>query len=162
MKFLGYTKIPKKPIVFPDESRVVPTHLPHIHIKKPIKVIKDVKSSNTVHLYSLHFDMFSRPICGGHGPWIKRPKVWYPWKNASYNLMLRNHRMHMLINHNNQYYNTNIQILATSLNHMKWAEITSTPCHSELEEVTSKSPHVTPAFQGTVYISENEERHEAT
>ena len=57
-------------------------------------------------------------------------------------------------------------ILAKGLSHISWAEVTSTPCNSELEEshinwakVTSKyqNPNGTPAFKECCYISKNEE-----
>ena len=55
---------------------------------------------------------------------------------------------------------------AKGLSHISWAEVTSTPCNSELEEshinwakVTSKyqNPNGTPAFKECCYISKNEE-----
>ena len=57
-------------------------------------------------------------------------------------------------------------LLAKGLSHISWAEVTSTPCNSELEEshinwakVTSKyqNPNGTPAFKECCYISKNEE-----
>ena len=57
-------------------------------------------------------------------------------------------------------------VLAKGLSHISWAEVTSTPCNSELEEshinwakVTSKyqNPNGTPAFKECCYISKNEE-----
>ena len=60
----------------------------------------------------------------------------------------------------------NFHILAKGLSHISWAEVTSTPCNSELEEshinwakVTSKyqNPNGTPAFKECCYISKNEE-----
>ena len=66
----------------------------------------------------------------------------------------------------NIYIYTLIYILAKGLSHISWAEVTSTPCNSELEEshinwakVTSKyqNPNGTPAFKECCYISKNEE-----
>ena len=60
-----------------------------------------------------------------------------------------------------------IYVLAKGLSHISWAEVTSTPCNSELEEshinwakVTSKyqNPNGTPAFKECCYISKNEEK----
>ena len=57
-------------------------------------------------------------------------------------------------------------VQAKGLSHISWAEVTSTPCNSELEEshinwakVTSKyqNPNGTPAFKECCYISKNEE-----
>ena len=56
-----------------------------------------------------------------------------------------------------------IYILAKGLSHISWAEVTSTPCNSELEEShinwASKyqNPNGTPAFKECCYISKNEE-----
>ena len=56
--------------------------------------------------------------------------------------------------------------IVKGLSHISWAEVTSTPCNSELEEshinwakVTSKyqNPNGTPAFKECCYISKNEE-----
>ena len=58
------------------------------------------------------------------------------------------------------------KLLAKGLSHISWAEVTSTPCNSELEEshinwekITSKyqNPNGTPAFKECCYISKNEE-----
>ena len=55
---------------------------------------------------------------------------------------------------------------AKGLSHISWAEVTSTPCNSELEEshinwakVTSKYQNFNgaPAFKECCYISKNEE-----
>ena len=81
----------------------------------------------------------------------------YRWKMECVNIQI----IQFLLNVIRMYY-----VLAKGLSHISWAEVTSTPCNSELEEshinwakVTSKyqNPNGTPAFKECCYISKNEE-----